>query len=574
LNWKGNMRLSKAFIPTLKETPSDITIKSHQLMLRAGLIRMLSAGIYSYLPLGWKIMKRAMDIIRKEMDAIGGQEFYLPALNPVEIWQETGRAKDFGDEMFHLKDRKRHEMVLAPTHEEIICANARGKIRSYKELPQIWYQIQNKFRDEPRPRSGVLRARQFIMKDSYSLDYNQEGLDRSYELHKEAYKKIFSKAGIKYFIVGASSGLMGGSGSQEFMAESETGEDTIVLCDSCGYAANLEVAQSELNNSVNEPADQLGEIFTPDVRTIDEVSKFLGVPDYYLIKSLLYIVESQPILILIRGDHELNESKMQAKFGTTFRPATEEEVVDITGGAHVGFIGPVGLKGIDIYVDKTIVNQKGFISGANKDNYHLRGIDPERDFDTKEIIDVATVKAGEKCPNCGHPLRIVNAIEIGHIFKLGTKYSKAMGATVLDPSGKEIPIVMGSYGIGVERILATQIEQNSDDRGIVWSKSLAPYMVHIIAINMKSERVAQQAESVYRFCEDAGISVLFDDRDVGPGFKFKDADLLGMPMQIIVGEKNLKNQKIEFKIRKSGQSFLVDVDDYPQKLKEVLKELE
>jgi len=568
------MRLSKAFIPTLKETPSDITIKSHQLMLRAGLIRMLSAGIYSYLPLGWKIMKRAMDIIRKEMDAIGGQEFYLPALNPVEIWQETGRAKDFGDEMFHLKDRKRHEMVLAPTHEEIICANARGEIRSYKELPQIWYQIQNKFRDEPRPRSGVSRARQFIMKDSYSLDYNQEGLDRSYELHKEAYKKIFSKAGIKYFIVGASSGLMGGSGSQEFMAESETGEDTIVLCDSCGYAANLEVAQSELNNSVNEPADQLGKIFTPDVRTIDEVSKFLGVPDYYLIKSLLYIVGSQPILILIRGDHELNESKMQAKFGTTFRPATEEEVVDITGGAHVGFIGPVGLKGIDIYVDKTIVNQKGFISGANKDNYHLRGIDPERDFDTKEIIDVATVKAGEKCPNCGHPLRIVNAIEIGHIFKLGTKYSKAMGATVLDPSGKEIPIVMGSYGIGVERILATQIEQNSDDRGIVWSKSLAPYMVHIIAINMKSERVAQQAESVYRFCEDAGISVLFDDRDVGPGFKFKDADLLGMPMQIIVGEKNLKNQKIEFKIRKSGQSFLVDVDDYPQKLKEVLKELE
>jgi len=574
LKRKGNMRLSKAFIPTLKETPSEAIIKSHQLMLRAGLIRMLSAGIYSYLPLGWKIMKKAMEIIREEMDAIGGQEFYLPALNPVEIWQETGRTSDFGDEMFHLRDRKHHEMVLAPTHEEIICANARGEIRSYKELPQIWYQIQNKFRDEPRPRSGVLRARQFIMKDSYSLDYNQEGLDKSYELHKEAYKKIFSRAGIKFFIVGASSGLMGGSGSQEFMAESEVGEDTIALCDSCGYAANLEVAQSELNDFVNEPAEKLEEIFTPNVRTIDEVSKFLGVPDYYLIKSLLYIVESQPILILIRGDHELNESKMQAKFGATFRPATEEEVVDITGGAHVGFIGPVGLKGIDIYVDKTIVNQKGFISGANKDNYHVKGIDPERDFDTKGIVDVAAVKAGEKCPNCGHPLRIVNAIEIGHIFKLGTKYSKAMGATVLDPSGKEIPIIMGSYGIGVERILATHIEQNSDNRGIVWSKSLAPYLVHIIAINMKSETVARQAESVYQLCKDTGISALFDDRDVGPGFKFKDADLLGMPLQIIIGEKNLNNKRIEFKIRKSGESFLVGLGDYPQKLKEVLEEIE
>ena len=567
------MRLSKAFIPTLKETPSEASIKSHQLMLRAGLIRMLSAGIYSYLPLGWKIMKRVMEIIREEMDAIGGQEFYLPALNPVEIWQETGRANDFGDEMFHMKDRKRHEMVLAPTHEEIICANARGEIRSYKELPQIWYQIQNKFRDEPRPRSGVLRARQFIMKDSYSLDYNQENLDKSYELHKEAYKKIFSRAGIKFFIVGASSGLMGGSGSQEFMAESEVGEDTIALCDNCGYAANLEVATSELNNLVNKPT-KLEEIYTPNVRTIDEVSQFLDVPDYYLIKSLVYIVESKPVLILLRGDHDLNESKMMSEFGAKFRPATEEEIEKITGGAHVGFIGPVGLKGIDIYVDKTIVNQRGFISGANKDNYHIKGIDPERDFKIKRIVNVSTVKAGEKCPNCHRPLRIVNAIEIGHIFKLGTKYSKAMGATVLDPSGKEVPIVMGSYGIGVERILATHIEQNADDKGIVWSKTLAPYFVHIVPINMKNKTVAKKAEEVYQFCLDENIPVLLDDRDVGPGFKFKDADLLGIPLQIIIGDKNLKNNKIEFKIRKSNSSFLVGLSDYPKKLREVLSQID
>ncbi len=567
------MRLSKAFIPTLKETPSEASIKSHQLMLRAGLIRMLSAGIYSYLPLGWKAMKNAMKIIREEMDAIGGQEFYLPALNPVEIWQETGRAADFGDEMFHLKDRKSHEMVLAPTHEEIICANARGEIRSYKELPQIWYQIQNKFRDEPRPRSGVLRARQFIMKDSYSLDYNQEGLDRSYELHKEAYKKIFNRSGIRYFIVGASSGLMGGSGSQEFMAESEVGEDTIALCDHCGYASNLEVATAELNELVKE-STELAEISTPNVRTIEEVSQFLGVPNYYLIKSLIYFVDSKPVLILIRGDHELNESKMQVVFGPRFRPATEEEVVDITGGAHVGFIGPVGLKGIPIYVDKTISGQKGFISGANKDDFHIRGIDPERDFPIEKIVDVATVKAGEKCPKCGHPLRIINAIEIGHIFKLGTKYSSAMGATVLDPNGKEIPIIMGSYGIGVERILATHIEQNADDRGIVWNKALAPYWVHIVAINVKNERVMEQAESVYTFCQEQGIPSLLDDRDVGPGFKFNDADLLGMPLQVIVGERNLKNGQIELKYRKTHHSKLIPVENFSAEILEALNQIE
>ncbi|HDL78946.1 MAG TPA: proline--tRNA ligase, partial [Bacteroidetes bacterium] len=428
-------------------------------------------------------------------------------------------------------------------------------------------------RDEPRPRSGVLRARQFIMKDSYSLDYDQAGLDHSYELHKEAYKKIFDRSGIKYFIVGASSGLMGGSGSQEFMAESDVGEDTIVLCDHCRYAVNLEIATSDLTELVDEPT-RLEEVSTPNVRTIEEVSEFLNVPASRFIKSLVYIVDDEPILILIRGDHELNESKMQVRFGAKFRPAAEDEIEKIMDGTHTGFIGPVGLKGMAIYVDKTVVNQKGFISGANKDHFHLKGIDLKRDISIREIIDVSTVKAGEKCPECGHPLRIVNAIEIGHIFKLGTKYSEAMNATVLNPGGEKVPIIMGSYGIGVERILATHIEQNSDDKGIVWSKALAPYFVHIIPINVKNESVLEQAEAVYDYCNQEKISALIDDRNVGPGFKLKDADLLGMPLQIIVGEKNLKNNRLEFKIRRLQKSFLVDVNHYKEELKGTLQKIE
>jgi len=567
------MRLSRYFIPTLKEIPADAVVKSHQIMLRAGLIRPLAAGIYSYLPLGWRVMRKVIQIIREEMDAIGAQEFYLPALNPIEIWEETKRASDFGEEMFRFQDRKNRTIVLAPTHEEIICDIARGEIRSYKDLPQIWYQIQTKFRDEPRPRSGVLRARQFIMKDSYSLDVDEQGLDKSYQLHAQAYKKIFSRCGLKFFVVGASTGLMGGSASQEFMLESEVGEDVVVICDQCGYAANIEVATGKLKTKIQQDGE-LTEVYTPDKRTIEQVSQFLNVEPNNLIKSLMYVIDGSPVMILIRGDYTVNESKMMKLFGNNFRPATEAEVAEICG-AKVGFIGPIGLiKSIPIYADNTIKNQRGFIVGANKDHYHLKGVDVQRDIKIQQFIDVTTVNRGDGCPQCDYSLRVVHAIELGHIFKLGTKYSKSMGVTFLDATGQEQPIVMGSYGIGIERIIAAFIEQHADARGIIWNKALAPFLVHLIPINYRNQTVQLIADKIYHNLEQKKIPTLLDDREVSPGFKFKDADLLGMPIQIIIGEKNLKNQCIELKLRKTNESFIEPLDKFETKLQELLEMIE
>jgi prolyl-tRNA synthetase len=562
------MRLSEYFIPTLKETPSDAVIKSHQLMLRAGLVRMLSAGIYSYLPLGWKTLKNVMEIVREEMDAIGGQEVFLPALNPQSIWEETGRASDFGDEMFHFSDRKGSDMCLAPTHEEIICSIARNDIRSYKELPQIWYQIQNKFRDEPRPRSGLLRTRQFLMKDSYTLDYNEDGLDVGYNKHARAYRKIFERCGLKYFEVGASSGLMGGSASQEFMVESEIGEDTVALCDSCGYAANAEIASFKVEPIEDSPYKTLEEISTPETRTINEVSKFLNIESKYFMKSLIYVIDSQISFILIRGDYDLNESKMLKTFGANFRPATPEEVLE-TCKANTGFISPVGVKGIPIYVDNSIKDQKGFVSGANKDHFHLGGIDP-KDFQITKFVDVASVKSGDFCANCDQPLRVTNAIELGHIFKLGTKYSKSMGATILDQNGKEVPIIMGSYGIGIERIMAAFIEQNSDENGIIWDFPISPFDIHLLPINYKNDLIKETSDSLYQDLRNEGLECLIDDRDFGPGYKFRDADLIGIPLQVIIGDKNVKNNKVELKYRKSGKKELVEIKDIVSYIKNII----
>ena len=563
------MRLSEYFAPTLKEVPTEASIKSHQLMLRAGLIRMLAAGIYSYLPLSWRILKKIMQIIREEMDAIGGQELLLPALNPLEIWEETGRAGGFGDEMFSFPDRKSRKMCLAPTHEEIVCSIARNDIRSYKELPQIWYQIQNKFRDEPRPRSGVLRTRQFLMKDSYTLDYTEEGLDAAYEKHAHAYRQIFTRCGLNYFEVGASSGLMGGSASQEFMIESEVGEDTVALCDNCGYAANAEIADFKVKIRGDSKYSNLEEISTPDMRTINDVSKFLDLQPDNFIKSLLYYIDSKPVFILIRGDYELNESKMVKVFGDIGRPATEDEVVKICG-ANVGFIGPVGIKGIPIHVDITLQGQSGFVSGANKDHFHLGGIDIERDLHSVNYVDVALVKNEDFCSSCDFSLRVVKAIELGHIFKLGTKYSESMKATVLNQNGKEVPIVMGSYGIGIERIMAAYIEQNADDNGLVWNPSLSPFDAHIIPVNYKNERIKKQADLTYIKLTEAGIECIIDDRNFSPGFKFRDADLLGIPFQIIIGEKNLIDEKIELKFRKTGKKELIPVLECVETITEII----
>jgi prolyl-tRNA synthetase len=562
------MRLSHGFIPTVKETPNDAVIPSHQLMIRAGMIRLLSAGIYSWLPLGYRVMKKVSAIVREEMDAIGGQEFHLPALNPVEIWEETGRVKAFGDNLFHVKNRP---LVLAPTHEEIICWIAKNHIESYKDLPQIWYQIQTKFRNEPRPRSGVLRGRQFLMKDSYTLDATWEGLDRGYDLHAEAYKKIFTRCGLKFFIVGASSGAMGGSGSQEFMLESESGEDTIALAEDGSYAANLEIASSSVPRAVrHRESKPLAEIHTPNVKTIDELAAFLNVEHSILAKSVVYWADETPALILMMGNDELNESKLQAALGATWvRPIEDEKLKELTG-ADSGSIGPVGLKGFKIIADKRLEGANGLISGANKNDYHLANIDLQRDCTIEGYFDLRTVQAGELAPNGKSKLRIVKGIELGHIFKLGAKYSDALKATYLDEKGEAKPIIMGSYGIGIERIIACHIEQNHDENGIIWDKAIAPYHVHIIAVSMKIKEVVEKAEHLYKEIAAAGWDVLLDDRQTTPGFKFKDADLLGMPLQLIVGEKNLSNGKVEIKIRKTGERILVAATEAIDKVKQLL----
>jgi prolyl-tRNA synthetase len=552
------MRISKGFFPTVKEVPADAVIPSHQLMIRAGLMRQLGAGIFSFLPLGYAVMKKVMQIIREEMDAIGGQEFHLPALNPIEVWEETGRVKAFGDILFHIKNRP---LVLAPTHEEIITHIARNHIRSYKDLPQIWYQIQTKFRNEPRPKSGVLRGRQFTMKDSYSMDSSSEGLDVSYDLHAEAYKKIYTRCGLKFFIVGASSGAMGGSGSQEFMIESDAGEDTVALCDHCHYAANLEVATSKTTPALRSNDHKvIEEIHTPNIKTIDQLADFLKIETSKCAKSLVYISDNKPVLIFMLGNDQLNETKLQTVLGADVRPAQPEELLALTG-ADAGSIGPIGLKAkFKIIADKRLEGANGMYSGANKNDYHIGNIDFNRDVNAEGYYDLRTVEDGEPCPNCTSPLRIVKGIEIGHIFKLGTKYSVSLGANFLDESGKEHPIIMGSYGIGVERIVACHIEQHHDANGIIWSKAIAPYDVHLICVNSDSEAIVKASEELYNSLQSKGLSVLFDDRtSVSAGFKFKDADLLGMPLQVVVGERNMKNQEVELKERATGKRWTVNV---------------
>jgi prolyl-tRNA synthetase len=558
------MRLSKGFVPTVKEVPSDALIPSHQLMIRAGMIRPLAAGVYSFLPLGYRVVRKVMQIVREEMDAIGGQEFHLPALSPLELWEETGRVKAFGDNLFHLKNRP---LVLAPTHEEVICWIAKNHIESYKDLPQIWYQIQTKFRNEPRPRSGVLRGRQFIMKDSYTLDATREGLDRGYDLHAEAYKKIFARCGLKFFIVGASSGAMGGTGSQEFMVESESGEDVLALAEDGSYAANLEIASSSVPRAPRFPDNvPLSEVHTPGVKTIDQLADFLKMDHSRLAKSVVYWADESPLLILMMGNDELNEAKLSSVVGAAVRPIEPEHLMGLTG-ADGGSIGPVSLKGFRILADKRLEGANGLVSGANRNDYHLKDIDLARDCRIDGYHDLRTVEEGEPSPDGKSVLRIVRGIELGHIFKLGTKYSDALKATYLDENGKACPIIMGSYGIGIERIIACHIEQSHDEDGIIWDKSIAPYQVHLIMVSARSAAVVEAAEALYSEMTNAGIEVIYDDRkEISPGFKFKDADLLGMPYQVIVGEKNIATGNIEIKERRSGTRTIIG-------RKELLKEI-
>jgi prolyl-tRNA synthetase len=549
------MRFSKMLIPTLRETPADAEAISHILMLRAGFIRQLAAGLYIYLPLSLRVTRRIHKILREEMNAIGAQEIALPALHPAEVWQETGRWFDIGDEMFRLKDRTGRDMCLGMTHEEIMTWLAAREIRSYRNLPQVWYQIQTKLRDEARPKSGVLRTREFLMKDSYSFDADDEGLERNYQLHAEAYHKIFSRCGLKFHMVQSDPGMMGGAVSHEFMAPSPAGEDEIVLCDSCGYAANVELALS--NPKKTEVMDwAFEEVHTPEKRTMQEVSNFLKLKPEYFIKSLLVISDDGPVLGLVRGDQELHEKKLNRVIGK-HRPAAKEEVKEILG-VEAGFIGPMNQK-IRIVAD-TALHEGVYVSGANKQHYHAKGIRPGKDF-TAEWYDITLAKTGDLCAKCNAPIRIERVIEIGNIFKLGTKYSIPLKAFYLDENGQEKPIVMGSFGIGPARIAAAAIEQNNDKDGMIWPRSIAPFDVELLPLNMNDAKTVEIAEHFYKDLTEKGFEVLMDDRDERAGVKFKDADLIGIPTQIILGEKNLKDGLVEIKDRKTKEVKKVKVEE-------------
>ncbi len=549
------MRFSRMLIPTLREVPADAESVSHILMLRAGYIRQLAAGLYIYLPLGLRVIEKINKIIREEINAIGAQEISMPILHPAEIWQTTKRWYEIGEEMFRLKDRTGRDMCLGMTHEEIMTWLASKEIRSYRELPQIWYQIQIKLRDEARPKSGVLRTREFLMKDSYSFDADEDGLEKSYQLHANAYRKIFSRCGLKFYIVESDPGMMGGATSHEFMAPSPAGEDEVVLCDTCGYSANVELATSQPKN-IEIKNWEFEEIYTPEKRTVEEVSNFLKIGPEYFIKSLLLISNNGPLLALVRGDQELHEKKIKRIIGD-YRPAQKQEVKEILG-IEAGFIGPMNHK-IKIIAD-TCLKEGVYVSGANKSHYHAKGIRPGKDF-IAEWHDIHIAKEGDLCHKCNNLLRIERAIEIGNIFKLGTKYSLPLKAFYLDEKGQERPLVMGSYGIGPARIAAAAIEQNHDKDGIIWPKSIAPFDIEILPLNINDSNTIDVAKNIYYKLIEKNIDVLIDDRDERAGVKFKDADLIGIPTHIIIGEKNLKEGLVEIKDRKTKEIKKVKVDE-------------
>jgi prolyl-tRNA synthetase len=565
-------RWSKLFIPTLREAPADAEVASHKFLIRAGYVRQLAAGIYSYLFMAQRTILKITAIVREEMDTIG-QELYLPALNPREIWEASGRWSVMGDNMFRLKDRKGADLCLGMTHEEIMTDIARKELRSYKQLPQIWYQIQTKFRDEPRPKSGLLRVRQFTMKDSYSFDLTREGLDKSFDLHDAVYRRIFKRCGLEFVAVEADSGSMGGSQSQEFMVYTDAGEDLVASCGKCGYAANLEKATSQLAAEADQPATASGareKQLTPGTKTIDEVAEFLKVPVNNNMKSLAYVMTDElkgqpfyrPLLVLMRGNDQMNEAKLSGAIGgREFRPMQEEEIVKYFG-SPAGYLGPVGLpqvalveeKGKAAYagddkvfvvlMDKALEGRKNLVGGANEKDHHFTGLNRGVDFDVTAMADLRNVVEGEGCPKCGAPLKLGKTVEIGHIFKLGTKYSESMGAHVLDENGKERVIIMGSYGIGVERILTSCIEQNHDDNGFWLAPSIAPFTVVVVPTVMKDATLVEAAEKIAAELEAAGYDVLLDDRDERPGVKFKDADLVGIPYRVNIG-KLLTEGKVE-----------------------------
>ena len=561
--------------PTLREDPTEAEIASHKLMLRAGLIRKLTSGVYTYLPLGWRIIHKIENIVRQEMDRAGALEVKLPAILPSELWKETGRWDVYGKELFRIKDRHDREFCLGPTHEEVITDLVRTNVKSYKELPINLYQIQTKYRDEIRPRFGVMRAREFIMKDAYSFDRNEEGLEKSYKIMYEVYNRIFDRCGLKYKIVHADPGPIGGGFSQEYMVLSPTGEDEIMHCEKCDYAASKEMAEIQglgtRGQGSGKAIPKIEKVKTPNIKTIEELEKFLKVPCNRMIKTLLYKAGDKVIAVLIRGDHELNESRLKKILGREDIEMADAAMVEKISGAPVGFAGPVGLKDLKIYADRSITEIDDGITGANEKDAHIVHVQYGRDYRADEVDNLRLAKEGDTCPKCGGKLAITRGIEVGHIFKLGTKYSEKMKATYLDEDGKEKPYIMGCYGIGVSRIAGAVIEQNHDEFGIKWPLSIAPYKVAVVPVNIKEKEQSRVAEKIYDDLANAGIEVILDDRDASIGVKLKDMDLIGFPIKVIIGPKSLAEKKIEIKMRADGKTQSVDIDQAVDKIKELCR---
>jgi len=560
------MRYSQLLLPTLREEPADAEVVSHKLMLRAGMIRKLAAGIYTLLPLGVRVLQKVERIIREEMDRAGAQEVVMPCLVPADLWIESGRWDQYGKELLRIKDRHDRDYCLGPTHEEVVTDLARREIRSYRQLPINLYQIQTKFRDEVRPRFGVMRAREFVMKDAYSFDADEAGAERSYERMYAAYMRIFERCGLKFRAVEADTGLIGGRFSHEFMVLADTGEDAIVSCETCAYAANLERAEvGKIAEAAREEMKKLKRVQTPDKRSVEEVTAFLDVPAQRLVKTIIFETDQGSVAILVRGDHEINEAKLRRHLGATQLEMAGEQVVADWTHAPIGFAGPVGLD-LKIIADYALEGIRNIVVGANEADAHLVNVNPGRDFRVDEFADIRLAQEGDPCPRCPGRLQISRGIEVGHIFKLGTKYSEAFGATYLDPEGKERSLVMGCYGIGVGRTAAAAIEQNHDDDGIILSFAIAPFHVLILPVNNKDAEVMKAAEGLYGTLSEKGAEVLLDDRDERPGVKFKDADIIGIPLRLTVGEKNLKQGKVEIKARRSGEITVVDLKEAPERV--------
>jgi prolyl-tRNA synthetase len=569
------MRWSQTLVPTLKETPADAEIISHKLLLRAGLIRKLTGGLYTFLPLGLRALRKVEQIVREEMNRAGALELLMPALQPPDIWQQSGRYEAFQDVLFKVRDRAKKEWVLGPTHEEVITTLVAGEINSYRQMPKNFYQIQTKFRDEIRPRFGLMRAKEFIMKDAYSFDATDELAQESYRKMYDAYARIFQRCGLKTIAVEADTGVMGGKFSHEFMVPAETGENEVVYCDACGYAANVEKATSRVSktNPAADPNAAIEKFATPGVVTIEALSRApYSVAAERQIKTLVYVADSKPVLILLRGDDQLNEAKLAGTIGTaTFRPAEVGEIFNALG-AYPGSLGAVGVSGQAVYADERLRDASGMTTGANEDGFHFRNVDIGRDIMVKQWADLRVVQAGEPCPTCGKPVKVQRAIEVGHVFKLGTKYSIALKALFLDESGKQQPAIMGCYGIGVTRTMQAVIEQSHDDNGIVWPLSVAPYTVCITPLNVAPDsEVMKRAEKIYAELTQRGIDVILDDRNDRPGVKFKDSELVGFPIRIGIGEKSLAKGEVEIKPR-AGALLAVKADEAVAKVVELINQ--